>query len=384
MSCDALTISKRFALEGEPVDAKPYGCGHINDTYCVCCRREGESPAAVYPPAGEQKRVCQCARADGYYDPCHRLSEGTRPRRGRRSRPGMPPARPHKGRRAVSAGRGGPILALFRFHRERRHFQTVGKPEHFYYSACAFGKFQRLLAAYPAETLHEVIPHFHDTADRYKNFEKAVAENASGRAADVEPEIAFVRAREADTHRLVDLLAAGELPLRVTHNDTKLNNVMLDDVTGRPVAVIDLDTVMPGLSLYDFGDSIRFGANPAAEDEQDLSKVYCDLNLFEEYTKGFLEECGDMLTAREIELLPFAAKIMTFECGIRFLTDHIAGDTYFKIHREGHNLDRCRTQFKLVADMEAKMEQMKAIVAKYAPCGKITKRRGSSKKVVKI
>lgn len=197
-----------------------------------------------------------------------------------------------------------------------------------------------------------------------------MAENASGRAADVEPEIAFVRAREADTHRLVDLLAAGELPLRVTHNDTKLNNVMLDDVTGRPVAVIDLDTVMPGLSLYDFGDSIRFGANPAAEDEQDLSKVYCDLNLFEEYTKGFLEECGDMLTAREIELLPFAAKIMTFECGIRFLTDHIAGDTYFKIHREGHNLDRCRTQFKLVADMEAKMEQMKAIVAKYAPAGK--------------
>ena len=156
----------------------------------------------------------------------------------------------------------------------------------------------------------------------------------------------------------------------MTHNDTKLNNVMLDDVTGRPVAVIDLDTVMPGLSLYDFGDSIRFGANPAAEDEQDLSKVYCDLNLFEEYTKGFLEECGDMLTAREIELLPFAAKIMTFECGIRFLTDHIAGDTYFKIHREGHNLDRCRTQFKLVADMEAKMEQMKAIVSKYAPAGK--------------
>ena len=125
-----------------------------------------------------------------------------------------------------------------------------------------------------------------------------------------------------------------------------------------------------GKSYYDFGDSIRFGANPAAEDEQDLSKVYCDLNLFEEYTKGFLEECGDMLTAREIELLPFAAKIMTFECGIRFLTDHIAGDTYFKIHREGHNLDRCRTQFKLVADMEAKMEQMKAIVAKYAPAGK--------------
>lgn len=140
---------------------------------------------------------------------------------------------------------------------------------------------------------------------------------------------------------------------------------MLDDVTGRPVCVIDLDTVMPGLSLYDYGDSIRFGANPAAEDEKDLSRVFCDLPLFEQYTKGFLEECGGMLTDAEIDLLPFAAKLMTLECGMRFLADHIAGDTYFKIHREGHNLDRCRTQFKLVADMETKMDQMKQIVEKY-------------------
>ena len=178
-------------------------------------------------------------------------------------------------------------------------------------------------------------------------------------------EIAFIRARAADCSILTDLLAKGELPLRVTHNDTKLNNVMLDDVTGRPVCVIDLDTVMPGLSLYDYGDSMRFGTNPAAEDETDLSKVTCDLNLFEQYTKGFLEECGSMLTPQEIENLPLSAKLMSLECGMRFLADHIAGDTYFKIHREGHNLDRCRTQLKLVADMEAKMDTMKQIVEKY-------------------
>lgn len=245
-------------------------------------------------------------------------------------------------------------------------FQTVEKPEHFYSSGRAFGRFQKLLDGYPSQTLYETIPNFHNTASRYQDFERAVEENASGRAADCAEEIAFVRARRQDTPVLVDMLAAGELPLRVTHNDTKLNNVMLDDITGKPVCVIDLDTVMPGLSLYDFGDSIRFGANPSPEDQTDLSKVYCDLDLFEAYTKGFLEECGDRLTSNEIRMLPYAAKLMTLECGMRFLADHIAGDTYFKIHREGHNLDRCRTQFKLVADMEQKMEQMASVVAKYA------------------
>ena len=256
----------------------------------------------------------------------------------------------------------GRYWRAFNFIENAITYQTAAKPEHFYYAGCAFGRFQKLLADYPSATLHETIPNFHNTASRYRDFEAAVAENVSGRAAAVAEEIAFVRARKDDMGILVDKLAAGELPLRVTHNDTKLNNVMLDDVTSRPVCVIDLDTVMPGLSLYDFGDSIRFGSNPAAEDERDLSKVYCDLGLFEQYTRGFLEECGDMLTPEEIRLLPFSAKMMTLECGMRFLADHIAGDTYFKIHRPGHNLDRCRTQFKLVADMEKKMDDMAAIV----------------------
>jgi len=171
--------------------------------------------------------------------------------------------------------------------------------------------------------------------------------------------------RGEETSVLVDLLNKGKLPLRVTHNDTKFNNVMIDDETGEGICIIDLDTIMPGLSLYDFGDSIRSGANPAEEDERDLSKVCMDLNLFEHFTHGFLDGTNHSLTKVELEYLPFAAKIMTFECGIRFLTDHLNGDTYFKIHRENHNLDRARTQFKMVKDMEEKFSAMKAIVEKY-------------------
>ena len=186
-----------------------------------------------------------------------------------------------------------------------------------------------------------------------------------GRAASVKEEIDFVLAREDVANVFGDMLEAGELPLRVTHNDTKLNNVMIDDTTRKGICVIDLDTVMPGLAMNDFGDSIRFGASTAAEDEKDLSKVSCDMNLFDIYAKGYIEGCGGKLTEKEIEMLPMGAKVMTYECGMRFLTDYLQGDTYFKVHREGHNLDRCRTQFKLVADMEEKWEVMQGIIKKY-------------------
>ena len=185
-----------------------------------------------------------------------------------------------------------------------------------------------------------------------------------GRAASVKKEIDFVLQHEDVADYLCDLLEKKEIPLRVTHNDTKLNNIMIDDKTGQGICVIDLDTVMPGLAIHDFGDSIRFGASTAAEDEQDLSKVSCSMELFELYTRGFIEGCAGKLTDREIELLPMGAKTMTFECGMRFLTDYLQGDTYFKIHREGHNLDRCRTQFKLVEDMENKWYTMNEIVKK--------------------
>ena len=189
--------------------------------------------------------------------------------------------------------------------------------------------------------------------------------NVCQRAKDVQPEIQFVLDREADAHILCDMLEKGELPLRVTHNDTKLNNIMIDDKTGKGICVIDLDTVMPGLALNDFGDSIRFGASTGAEDEQDLSKISCDMNLFALYTKGYVEGCAGSLTEMEIKMLPTGAKLMTFECGMRFLTDYLQGDTYFKIHRDKQNVDRCRTQFKLVADMEEKWDEMAEIVEKY-------------------
>lgn len=192
-----------------------------------------------------------------------------------------------------------------------------------------------------------------------------MAEDKAGRAASVEKEIRFFLDRKADGAVVVDAIKEGRLPLRVTHNDTKLNNIMMDNDTDEGICVIDLDTVMPGSVLYDFGDSIRFGASTADEDEQNLSLVSMDLGLFEAYTAGFLSEAGASLTDEEIRLLPFSAKLLTLECGMRFLTDYLNGDTYFRIHREHHNLDRCRTQITLVADMERKMEEMKKIVAKY-------------------
>jgi Ser/Thr protein kinase RdoA (MazF antagonist) len=239
--------------------------------------------------------------------------------------------------------------------------QTAETPEDFYQSAVGFGRFQKLLADFPAETLHESIPNFHNTIDRYRIFHETLEKDPMGRAKDAAEEIAFVLAREEEAGILQRLRLTGELPLRVTHNDTKLNNVLLDENTRKALCVIDLDTVMPGLSLYDFGDSIRFGAATAAEDEKDLSKMTINLDLFRIFTEGFLSSCD--LTDKEIELLPLGAKIMTLECGVRFLTDYLDGDHYFAVHREGHNLDRCRTQFKLVAEMERKWTEMAEIVA---------------------
>ena len=237
--------------------------------------------------------------------------------------------------------------------------------EDFYQSAVAFGGFQNQLADFLADTLNETIPHFHDTPDRYRKLRAAIQADSHGRAGEVQEEITFALAREQEATTMMDMLRAGTLPLRVTHNDTKLNNVMLDKNTRTALCVIDLDTVMPGLAGNDFGDSVRFGASTAAEDERDLSLVTMSLPAYEVYVKGFLSACGERLTAPEIDTLPMGAKLMTLECGVRFLTDYLSGDTYFATHRPGHNLDRCRTQFRLVADMEHKWQQMNDIVTKY-------------------
>ena len=260
----------------------------------------------------------------------------------------------------------GAYWRAYLFIEDATCYEQVETKEDFYQSALAFGNFQHLLAGYPAETLHETIPQFHDTRKRFNDFLRAVEEDRLGRAALVQDEINFVMKREENADIFGDMLERKELSLRVTHNDTKLNNIMIDNATRIGICVIDLDTVMPGLAVNDFGDSIRFGASTGAEDERDLSKIWCSLELFEAYTKGFLEGCGGSLTQEEICMLPDGAITMTYECGIRFLTDYLSGDTYFKTHREGQNLDRCRTQFKLVADMEQKKQQMYEIIANYA------------------
>ncbi len=244
-------------------------------------------------------------------------------------------------------------------------YEQVHKPEDFYEGAVTFGHFQKLLEDFDASTLYETIENFHNTPVRFKTFQDVVAKDVMRRVQYVKPEIDFLMAREADMKVCMELLKKGELPLRVTHNDTKLNNIMMDKETGKGLCVIDLDTVMPGLAINDFGDSIRFGANTALEDETDLTKVSLSLDLFERYTRGYLEGCEGSLTKKEIQMLPMGAKLMTLECGMRFLTDYLQGDTYFRIHREGHNLDRCRTQLTLVADMERKWDSMMQIVGEY-------------------
>lgn len=229
-------------------------------------------------------------------------------------------------------------------------------------SGKAFGKFQRMLSDYPAANLFETIPHFHDTPSRYSDLKNAVDENLSGRLQKIQAELSFALDREKDASKLVDLAAEGKIPMRVTHNDTKINNVLFDSITNEAICVIDLDTIMPGLSLYDFGDSIRSGAVTSDENEQDLNKYGLDINLFKSYTEGFLSEAGHALNEEEIANLAFSAKLMTLECGVRFLTDYLNGDTYFKTEYPEHNLVRCRTQFKLVEDIEKHMDEMNECV----------------------
>jgi Ser/Thr protein kinase RdoA (MazF antagonist) len=259
----------------------------------------------------------------------------------------------------------GSAWRMYAFVENSICLQMPETPEDFYESAVAFGNFQQMMKDFPAETLNETLPNFHNTKDRYRIFHEVLKKDPLGRAESVQKEIDFVLKREKEAGTLVDLLAEGKLPLGVTHNDTKLNNVLLDRDTRSALCVIYLDTVMPGLSLYDYGDSIRFGASTGAEDEKDLSKVNFDIELYTRYTRGFLEGAQGGLTKAELEYLPWGAKLMTLECGIRFLTDYLDGDHYFHIRYPKQNLDRCRTQFKLVQDMEQQFDKMAAVVAKY-------------------
>ena len=353
-----------FKLPGELKECIRYGSGHINDTYRL----------TYETPQGTKRYILQRMSKSIFKKPVElmeNVSGVTAWLRKKIIENGGDPER--ETLTLVKSNDGLPYFVdstgeywrVYLFIEGATCYDAVKDDNDFYQSAVAFGHFQRLLADYPAETLHETIKDFHNTPDRLEKFKKAVAEDICGRAASVQKEIDFILEREELTHALYDLQLDGRLPLRVTHNDTKLNNIMIDDETGKAICVIDLDTVMPGLTANYFGDSIRFGASTALEDEQDLSKVSCDLHLFDVYARGFIEGCGGALTDLEIDMLPMGAILMTFENGIRFLTDHLEGDHYFHIHREGHNLDRCRTQLTLVKDMQEKLPQMNAIIQKY-------------------
>jgi Ser/Thr protein kinase RdoA (MazF antagonist) len=261
---------------------------------------------------------------------------------------------------------GGAYWRTYLFIDGARTYDTVENPAHLRNAAAAFGNFQKLLSRLPGPPLYETIPDFHNTPKRYQAFLTAVANDAAGRAAGVQPEIDFMLAHADQTSVIVDLLAGGILPLRVTHNDTKLNNVLIDDRTGEGLCVIDLDTVMPGSALYDFGDAVRAGATTAAEDEPDLGRVNFDLALFDCLAAGYVTAARDFLAPAELEHLAFGGILITLEQALRFLADYLNGDVYYKVHRPGHNLDRCRTQIKLIDDMERQIDQMQAIIAQYA------------------
>ena len=357
-------IISMFQFSGECIYMEPYGHGHVNDTYAVYFKHEFSRPV---------RYILQKINHNVFKDPprmMENISGVTAHIAKKVIEGGGDPLR--RTLRIIKTKSGGNFYLdddggywrVYDFIEDATSYQQ-STPEIFEQSGAAFGRFFRMLSDYPAASLHESIPDFHNTRVRFEAFKDAASRNPEGRAEKSRTEIDFAMQREADAGVLSDLLAAGELPLRVTHNDTKLNNVMIDNKTGEGICVIDLDTVMPGLALYDFGDSIRFGASTGAEDEPDLSKVSFSLPMFEVFTRGYLSETGNSLTERELSLLPFASKIMTFESGVRFLADYLSGDVYFKTQRKGHNLDRCRTQFKLVAEMEREMDSMAKTVEKY-------------------
>ena len=354
-----------FDFGAPVVGALRFGQGHINDTFVVhtqpedaSCRRfilQRMSAAAFKRPDQLMENIMGVTEY---------LGREIESRGGDREREALRVIRPRNGEPYYTDSANG-AWRVYPFVEDTICYQAAETPELFAASGRAFGRFQRLLQGYPAQTLHETIPHFHDTEDRLAKLKAALAADRLGRAAECRPELDFVLSRETDCSVALQALRDGVLPLRVTHNDTKLNNVLMDRDSGEGLCIIDLDTVMPGLSINDFGDSIRFGANHSAEDETDLSKVNLDVDLFEAYTQAFLEGAGGTLTAAEIDHLPWGAKLMTFECGIRFLTDYLEGDVYFHTTRDGQNLDRCRTQFKLVSDMESHWDELAEIVKKY-------------------
>jgi len=340
-------IAEKFALDGNILSIEPYGEGHINLTLLVTTDKKRyimqKMNTNVFPDfAALMKNICA-------------VTEYLK-------------ARGVETLSVVNTVDGSPYLhedyiyRVYDFIENTATYQKVTDQQVFANSGKAFGEFQNHLAEFNASVLTEIIPRFHDTPKRFNDFLAALEKDAFGRAAECKDEIAFILAHKDTYSKAVDGLKDGSLPLRVTHNDTKLNNILMDADSDQARAVIDLDTIMPGSMIYDFGDSIRFGASTAAEDEKNLDLVHFDITLFEAYARGFCAAVKNRITQKEKELLPYGAYLMTVECGMRFLTDYLSGDTYFATKYPGHNLVRCRTQLKLASEMEQSFEKMAEII----------------------
>ena len=358
---DLMQISGQFSVSGDCLEVKPFGNGHINDTYAVTCASEGgvrryilqklNSRVFSHPTA----LMNNFAAVTAYLRPIIKKEGGDPDRECLKVIPTVQGA-------AYYVDGEGEVWRMTQLIENTDAYLVAENCAMFEDAGRAFGLFIKRLEGFDAASLIEVIPDFHNTVKRYENLEKAVAADKAGRASGVKDLIDFARARKDKTSVIVSALKEGKIPLRVTHNDTKLNNVLIDTATQKAICVIDLDTVMPGSLLYDFGDAIRVGCSTAEEDEKDLSKVNFDRENFLAFTRGFMRGLGDNLTVNEEKLLPTGAILMTFECGMRFLTDYLEGDVYFKTAYPEHNLVRCRTQFKLVEEMEKSLDFMQKTV----------------------
>lgn len=344
---------------------KPFGEGHINETYAVYMPTDkGEEFAYILQRVNNNVFKDPAGVMENIFGVTEYLRNVVREEGGDPDRETLSCIKTKNGCTYFEDSEGQPWRS-YHYIQNSVCYQLVENPEQFYQSGASFGHFLKQLGSYPAASLKETIPNFHNTVNRFENFQIALKRDIKNRAVTCKPEIQFVLDRKEDCKVLVEQQENGTLPIRVTHNDTKLNNILFDADTGKGLCIIDLDTIMPGLAANDFGDSIRFGAATAEEDEKDLSKMHFDISLYELYTKGYLEETRDVLTPEEAVSLAWGARLMTLECGMRFLTDYLQGDTYFKTAYPEHNLVRARTQFRLVEEMEQQFDKMIEIAEKY-------------------
>ena len=361
------SIARRFRIDGDLLEIVPWGAGHIHGTFMSRWKSSTGEMRFVHQRINEEVFRDVPVVMENIERVTAHLRSKVEAEDGDAARESLELVQAMNGASYLVTD-SGESWRTYRFIEGARTFQVAESPEMAYRASHAFGSFARRLDDLPKPRLHEVIPSFHDTPRRVAAFLDALRRDVVGRIRDARPEIAFAEGWAERAGRLVARHEAGEIPERVTHNDTKLNNVMFDARDGSALCVVDLDTVMPGLALYDFGDSVRLGAD---EDERDLSLAELDLELFGALARGYLDSMQGLLEPGEVEEMAFSAELMCFECGLRFLTDHLEGDRYFKVHREGHNLDRCRRHFALNRDMERKLERMVEIVKRARGVGSV-------------